>query len=629
MALLNRSRLVLLQPSNMETIMKKIFRTLSFVHRTFVLCTSYIALSLLTSCNMDLYPEDQLSTATYFTSETALREYSNYFYRMLPDPETMYAEEGEHFVAPVPNDLVRGIRDIHSGETYWKKDSWKNLRKINYLLENADQCSNESARRHYMGVAHFFRAYFYFDMLRHFGAVPWYDHVINADDESELRRERDSRDVVIKHIIADLNAAISELPEAHSVYEVNSWTAFALKSRVCLFEGTFRKYHAGTTFNGGSSVYPVELPWNDLLQQAADASLKLMNDGGYALYTTGTMPYRDLFATIVPQADEVIWARGYAADLNIKHNAQAWSVARSTGFTKRFADLYLMQDGTPFTDKEGFDTLTYMDVFKNRDPRMAQTIHAPGYVQKGADKTSAVNLQMSLTGYKYIKYCMESGYNTWGGSVCAIPIFRLAEVLLNYAEAKAELGTLTQADLDKSINMLRDRVGMPHLNLTQANAHPDASLTSTTGYGFSSPVLLAHPNKGVLLEIRRERLIETPLEGLHLYDILRWREGHLFTLPRLGLFFPREGKYDLTGDGKANILLSATKKSGGIGVTCLVLDQDIFLSETTKGNMVAYKDMIMQWNEQRDYLFPVPITERTMTLGKLSQNPGWVDNISF
>ena len=582
-----------------------------------------------TSCNMDLAPEDQLSTVTYFKSGTALKEYSNYFYRMMPDPETMYAEEGEHFVAPVPNDEMRGIRDIHSGEAYWSKDVWKTLRKINYLLANADQCSDADARTHYVGVAHFFRAYFYFNMLQRFGAVPWYDHVINADDKESLNRPRDSRDLVVRNIIADLDMAVDELPAMRSAYEVNKWTALALKSRVCLFEGTFRKYHSGTTFNGGSSVYSEVLPWDDLLQQCADASLTLMQEGGYSLYTTGAEPYRMLFATLTPQTEEIIWARAYSKDLDIKHNAQAWSVARATGFTKRFADLYLMTDGTPFTSQAGYETVQYLDIFANRDPRMAQTIHAPGYIQMGADKTYAVNLQMSLTGYKYIKYIMESTYNTWGGSVCTMPIFRVAEVYLNYAEAKAELGTLTQSDLDKSVNLLRDRVGMAHLDMAVANANPDASLTNVNGYGFSSPVLLAHPNKGVLLEIRRERLIETSLEGLHYWDIMRWREGHLFTLPRLGLYFPGEGKYDLTGDGKANILLSATKKSGGLGVTCLVFDQDIFLSNGTSGNMVAYKDMIMQWNEDRDYLYPIPITDRTMTSGALSQNPGWIDGLQY
>lgn len=584
---------------------------------------------LFVSCNMDLYPEDQLSTATFFTSETALREYSNYFYRMLPNPETMYAEEGEHFVAPVPNDEMRGIRDIHSGESWWSKDNWKNLRKINYLLENADQCENVEARNHYKGVAHFFRAYFYFDMLRHFGAVPWYDHVINADDTASLKRPRDSREVIMQHIIADLDSAEIELPDMRTPYEVNKWTALALKSRACLFEGTFRKYHANGTFNGGSDVYNTVLPYEEMLRLSAEASLQLMDEGGYSLYTTGEQPYRMLFATLIPQDNEVIWARAYSNELDIKHNAQAWSTARATGFTKRFADLYLMRDGSRFTDMPEYDTLTYLNVFTNRDERMVQTIHAPGYIQMGESKSYPVNMQMTLTGYKYIKYIMETTYNTWGGSVCSMPIFRLAEIYLNYAEAKAELGTLTQADLDCSVNQLRDRAGVAHLNLATANANPDNSMTSEAGYGFSSPVLLAHPNKGVLLEIRRERLIETPLEGLHYWDIMRWKEGHLFTLPRLGLYFPGEGKYDLTGDGKANILLSPIKKSGGIGVTCLVFDQDIFLSEGTSGNMVAYKDMIMQWNEEKDYLYPVPITDRTMTMGGLTQNPGWNDGLSY
>lgn len=583
---------------------------------------------ILSGCNMNLYPEDELSTATYFTSETALKEYSNYFYRMMPDPETMYAEEGEHFISPIPSDLVVGIRDIHSGEAWWKKDNWKNLRKINYLLVNAHQCENVEARDHYRGVAYFFRAYFYFDMLRHFGAVPWYDAPLNAEDKEQLNKPRDSRDVVFNHIVEDLDSAFALLPKTRTAYEVNAYTALALKSRACLFEGTFRKYHAGSTFNGGSTVYNEQLPWEDILTLAANCSYELMNSG-YKLYTSGEEPYRDLFATLTPQESEVIWARAFSNDLNIKHNAQAWSVARTTSFTKRHADLYLMKDGTRFNQVQGYDTLGYLKVFENRDPRMAQTIHAPGYIQKGATKTYAVNMSMTTTGYKYIKYIMESAYNNWGGSVCSMPIFRLAEVYLNYAEAKAELGTLTQADLDNSINLLRDRVGVAHLNLVAANANPDEAMLSKNGYGFASPLLASHPNKGVLLEIRRERMVETPLEGLHLWDVIRWKEGQLFTLERLGLYFPGEGKYDLTGDGKANILLSPTRKSGGIGVTCLVFDQDIHLTNGTSGNMIAYKDMIFKWDENKDYLWPIPIMDRTTTLGALSQNPGWIDNISF
>ena len=581
-------------------------------------------IGILSGCNMNLYPEDELSTATYFTSETELKEYSNYFYRMMPDPETMYAEEGEHFISPIPSDLVVGIRDIHSGEAWWKKDNWKNLRKINYLLVNAHQCEDIAARDHYRGVAYFFRAYFYFDMLRHFGAVPWYDAPLNAEDKEQLNKPRDSRDVVFNHIVEDLDSAFALLPKTRTAYEVNAYTALALKSRACLFEGTFRKYHAGSTFNGGSSVYNEQLPWEEILTMAANCSYELMNSG-YKLYTSGEEPYRDLFATLTPQESEVIWARAFSNDLNIKHNAQAWSVARTTSFTKRHADLYLMKDGTRFNQVQGYDTLGYLKVFENRDPCMAQTIHAPGYIQKGATKTYAVNMSMTTTGYKYIKYIMESAYNNWGGSVCSMPIFRLAEVYLNYAEAKAELGTLTQADLDKSINVLRDRVGMPHLDMATANANPCAYMEKCY------PNVSQSANKGVIMEIRRERLIETPLEGLHYWDIMRWREGKAFTQPYLGIYFPGPGKYDMTGSGKASINLMEEGQTGGggIGVTKLYLGSDVILTNGTLGNMWAFSTLNFQFDENKDYLYPIPTNERVLTNGALTQNPGWNDGLSF
>lgn len=582
----------------------------------------------LSSCNMDLFPEDQISTETYFTSEIELQQYTNYFYRMLPNPETMYAEEGEHFLAPTPSDEMKGIRSLHSGDSYWSSSAWKTLRKVNYYLENSYRCEDAAARAHYDGVAYFFRAYFYFNMLRYFGAVPYYDQAIAADNNEELTKPRDSRDYVINHIIADLDSAIAKLPENHSPYEVNKWTALALKSRACLFEGTFRKYHAGDAFNGGSDVYNETLSGDNLLQLCAEASLELMQNGGYSLYNEGSEPYRDLFASISARDCEMIWARAYSNELDIKNNAQAWSVARQTGFTKRFVNLYPMKSGEAFTSQDGYDKVLYVDEFKDRDPRMAQTIHAPGYIQKGQEKTAAVNLSMTITGYKYIKYIMESNYNNWGSSITCMPIFRLAEVYLNYAEAKAELGTITQADLDMSVNRLRDRVGVGHISLAAA-ATPDSYLASPDGYGFSNPILASNPNKGIVLEVRRERMIETPLEGLHYWDVMRWKEGHLFTLPRIGMYFPDLGKYDLTGDGKPNVQLATEKKAAGIGVTNMIVDVDIFLTESTKGNMAAYRNQDFVFNEGKDYLYPVPLQERTLTSGKLSQNPGWVDGIEF
>lgn len=578
-----------------------------FLTATLVLCTA---------CNMDKYPQDKLSPETYFSSEQELQLYTNYFYSLMPSGSELYGEEGDHFVAPVPSRDVQGTRLIPSSDSKW---DWTMLRKINFYLEHSSNCTDESARAHYDGVAHFFRAYFYFLKVRNYGDVPWYDQVIASSDSALLNKPRDSRAVVVEHILSDLDAAISELPDAHTPYEVNKWTALALKSRVCLFEGTFRKYHDGDVFN------PDHLPWQSLLEQCADASLTLINEGGYSLCTQGAEPYRDLFASLEANPDEYIWARRYSNDLNIKNNANAWSVARTTGFTKRFVDMYLMADGTRFTDIAGHDTLTYINECRNRDPRMAQTIHTPGYIQKGATKTAAVNLKQTFTGYKYIKYVMESTYNTWDGSLVCLPIFRLGEVYLNYAEAKAELGTLTQADLDASVNILRDRVSMPHLDLAAANANPDAYMESCY------PNVDQGANKGVILEIRRERMVETPLEGLHFWDIMRWREGKAFTQPLLGMYFPRPGRYDLTGDGKANVALNAPGQSGGggIGVTSLTIGTDVILTSETSGNMQAFSELSFTFDEGKDYLYPIPSNERTITNGAITQNPGWKDGLNF
>ena len=203
--------------------------------------------------------------------------------------------------------------------------------------------------------------------------------------------------------------------------------------------------------------------------------------------------------------------------------------------------------------------MTYADECKDRDPRMAQTVYCPGYIQRGETRTYATDLAKCPTGYKYIKYVMEAKYNVWDASLVPLPIFRLGEIYLNYAECLAELGTLTQADLDISVNKLRDRVGMPHLKLADANANPDPVLLSAeTGY----PNVSKDGNTGVILEIRRERMVEMPLEGVHYNDILRWREGQAYTKPFYGQYFPGEGKYDLTGDGRANVCLYTDKKPG-------------------------------------------------------------------
>lgn len=572
---------------------------------------------LLAGCSMDLAPEDKLTEETFFTSAMELQQFSNSFYRLMPTGETMYEEQGEHFVSFTPSREVLGTRIVSANDDNW---SWSALRDINFFLAHTNQCKDEEVRHRYEAVGYFFRAYFYFQKLQYFGEVPWYNKVLNSDDKQMLAKPRDSRDLVVDSILSDLDKAYMYLPRTHTPYEVNAWTALALRSRVCTFEGTFRKYHDGDVFN------PNHLPWQELLEEGAKASLTLMQEGGYSLYDKGEQPYRQLFASVDANPDEYIWARRFSVDLDIKNNANAWSVARATGFTRRFVNLYLNSDGTRFTDKAGYETMQYLEECENRDPRLSQTVQTPGYIQYGAEKSSPVNLKMTFTGYKYIKFVMEAKYNTWGSSVVCLPIFRYAEVLLNYAECKAEAGTLTQNDLDISVNLLRDRVHMPHIDMAWSNANPDAYMESAeTGY----PNVDKGANKGVILEIRRERLIETPLEGLHYWDIMRWKEGKTFEKPLYGMYFPGEGKYDLTGDGKPNVQIATEKKSGGIGVTNLVIGEDIVLSEGTKGYMWAHSGLEFNWDEGRDYLYPIPTEDRVLTNGSLTQNPGWRDGLNY
>ena len=582
------------------------------------------AITMLGSCtDMDQVPEDRLSPDTYFRSEAELAQYTNSFYTLEPQVGTFnwFEEESELMQHTTLPREIMGSRPLPSasGDVGW---TWTTLRNINYYLQNSGNCTDSHVRNRYDGVAYFFRAYFYYGMLTKFGEVPWYDQPIGSAQTELLCKPRDSRDVIINHIIEDCDRAFELLlPYGKKTTEVCAWTALALKSRATLFEGTFRKYHAGKTFN------PNSLSGDELLKTCAEASLKLMKEGGYSLYTSGAEPYRDLFATISPRTEEVIWARIYGDQVGGKHNANDESKTRMTGLTKRFVNLYLNSDGTPFTDNPNWKTMEFADECQNRDPRMSQTVLCQGYMQMGQTKLQAPALKSTQGTYQYIKYVMDDSYDAYNSSRASMPIFRLGEVYLNYAEALAELGTLKQNDLDISINKLRDRVGMPHLSLTYANAHPDQYLMSED-WGY--PNVTRSANTGVILEIRRERMIELAMELVHYNDILRWREGKVYEKPFYGMYFPAPGKYNINST-KANICIYTGNKPSGIGLTFLEIDKDIFLSEGDHGFAVRFGSDAFKrtWHEDRDYLYGIPVNERSLSNGALSQNPGWNDGLPF
>ena len=594
----------------------------------------------LTSCNdyLNRVPKSTMAPENYFRSETDLQLFSNSFYNNLL-PKAPYEEMSDQLVGKSLTAVQRGgnTRTVPASGGGWSSGSgsWGDLRKMNTLLASMGQCEDQNAVVKYTALTRFFRAYFYFGMIRRFGDVPWYDKELETTSE-ELYKDRDSREVVMQHMLEDIDYAIANLPSAVSTYRVNRWTALALKARFCLYEGTFRKYHDPAVH---PELYVMPLPADAksasfYLEEAVSAAEELMAEGPYRLAQVDD--YRKLFANVDANKDEFILAIKNDQSLQVCHNATAFAMMVSQanpGFTRKFVASVLMADGTRFTDQPGWETMQFAQEMQNRDPRLSAITVGPGYVYLGDETVSAPDLNCTKTGYQVAKFVMDKTLPEWGRvdkSYNDMPVFRLAEVYLNYAEAKAELGTLTQEDLDKSINLLRDRVGMPHLDMTASNDNPDPYLGSAE-FGYRN---VSGANKGVILEIRRERALELAMEGFRLSDLTRWREGKCLEQPIYGVYFPGKGMYDLTGDGVAdiNIWTGVNPKSKDMVDFELGVNTGIILSGDTSGYMDYHKNTARTFDENRDYYYPIPSKERQLyhEAGKnLTQNPGWVDGLSY
>lgn len=562
---------------------------------------------------LDYQPKDRLSPDTYFKTETDCELWTNNYYTVFPSAEGIYSEPYDVIVRDVLADEISGVRKPMPTDGNW---NWEKLREMNFFLSRASQVEDESVRLEYEGLTRFFRAYFYFEKVKRYGDVPWVDRPLGSDEE-ELYKGRDSRESVMEKVMEDVDFAIANLPEVQNVYRVTRWTARALKSRIALFEGTFRKYH-------GLDGY------EEFLQECVNASEPFLT-GPYSIYTSGSTPYQDLFTSQNAIETEIILARAYTSAISgMTHDVNGHLTGATMGrpgMTRNVVNMYLMRDGSRYTDQENYAIKTFVEECKNRDLRMAQTLRTPGYKRIGGSKELAPDLSRSTTGYQLIKYLTEEKYDANKASTNDMPLFRLAEVLLNYAEAKAELGTLKQADLDNTIRPLRVRAGLPDLDMEEANANPDPYLSSPeTGYAN-----VTGDNKGVILEIRRERTLETPMEGLRYWDIMRWKEGKRFEKPIEGLYFPGTGEYDLDGNGSVDVCIYDTEKAPGnsADVLYLKLGTDIVLSKGTSGNVLAHSTQQRIWNEARDYLYPIPTDDRVLTQGAISQNPGWNDGLPF
>ena len=596
---------------------------------------SLFVLLCFTACDfLNEIPQDRLSPESYFKTETDLQLFTNPLYNNILDKDA-YEHQSDHCVHLNLSDELHGMtyRTVPATGGGW---SWGTLRRINTFLTYSSSCEDASVVTHYNAVARFFRAMFYFEKVKRFGDVPWVETELGSTDE-QLYAPRDNREFVIQKCLADVDFAIENLPEDVSTYRVNKWAAYALKAEMCLYEGTYRKYHAGH-----AASLP-ELPSDAMsvdsyLELAAEAAFEVMDCGKYKL----APDYRTLFAQVDADKNEYILAIKNDLSLQVYNNTTAYATMSTQGcpgLTKKFVDSYLMKDGTRFTDKEGWATMQFKEQVADRDPRLAASMVTPGYTRIGSTDVLAPDLTCSSTGYQLAKWVMDvtlPQVNRVDMSYNDMPVFRLAEMYLIYAEAIAEHSTkaLTQNDLDISVNLLRARVGMPAMTL---GVTADPYLTSAQ-YGYTNPILLGDSDLAIILEIRRERAIELFKEGFRWDDLMRWKEGKCIEQEMYGMYFPALGEYELSGDKSADLVLyEGSKPAEKAGVQAIKVNTTTFkLTEGTKGYVDPHRlvedptnptALSRSFNEERDYLYPIPSTERSLNPA-LTQNPNWVDGLT-
>lgn len=607
----------------------------------------FVAALGFTSCEgfLTKTPETSLSPNTYFSSEAELDLWANKFYNdILPTADNLAELNADDNGSSTSLTAIqKGTRTPSSKS--WSEDTWKPLRNINYMLEN-NKCSDANVKARYDGTCYFFRAWFYYDMVRTYGDIPWYDHVIGSSDKEDLNKPRDPRGYVMLKVIQDLDKAYELLPAkwpTNAVYHVSKDAALALKSRAALFEGTFRKYHKGSDFvpTDEQTFDGVTISSEWFLQQAADAASKMI--GTRKLYTGNTLgladkatnaSYREYFVLEDAETDETILSRRYNVDILVRHGIQFSYKSQHRSASNRMMNHYLLANGKPVSSVSGYETMQFDKVFENRDPRMAQTIQGPGFVMVDVDettkqhKTEAISFERTFNGYRVIKYISDASHETATTSTTDYPIMRYAEVLLNYAEAKAELGTLTDDDVAKTIDVIRARVGMPAMATVptvvdplMAEYYPEADGTQ----------------RAAILEIRRERTVELFCEGFRQWDMLRWGEGKYLT-PKAtsgfqGIYVPGLGNYDLDKDGKIDLCLySGTKPTTTAPASNIIeIGSTWTLTGGTGGGgyLTYYGAEDYEWVEGQDYLWPIPADQRSLTNGALTQNPGWDDGLSF
>lgn len=589
-----------------------------------------------TSCfDMNQEPQGEMSTVGAFTTVSEINMYLNMFYQgSVPvmgggtvnntaiKTQSISSTNGIAFGDANSDNLYPNAIDTRlAGETSLSNaaelDDYKAIRNVNFLLQNITNCEDKGTDyEQCLGEAYYFRAAYYYHLLVNYGGVTWVEDQLDPDSEL-MKRPRNTRTEIVDYILNDLKDAITYLKEQdnNATRRVHRDVARALKSEVALFAATWEKYHRAENdpFYDKTLTNP-DAKIKEWLELAATAAKEVIDRNVWSIHSTGKplTDYRDMFIdTDLSDNQEVLWWKEYNASAGIGHNVTYYACqgGGQIGVSASLVDDYLTIDGKPFTGNAKLEAKrTYGAELSPelRDPRLSQTVFMPGQ-QIRNDGTlyawpplDATNYHQNTTGYSILKYeefntSNSAAYTTANRSQTPAIQVRYADILLNYAEALAELdGANNASEIQKALHPLRVRVNMPDVDF-------DREYNTDADYPF-------HNLDKYIQAVRRERRVEKALENCRLTDILRWAAadelivgktptGALYTGSTLGEHF--EG--------------------------IMTVGSNIWLKD---GYIVSFNNTNYpngwQFDVDRDYLLPIrQEMVGGLTGGLWEQNPGW------
>ncbi len=362
---------------------------MKFIKNTIYL---FLGMQIFISCekHLDRFPLDKITEVDFWSSPNDLKLYVNQFYTSFPTHNgytggLFWADNNsDNMIWGTYNTRLAGFNtEANSNGNYNAMTTlnwdYSKIRACNIAIENLYRIKGAAAALNtYTGELYFFRAYYYYHLVKTYGDVPWVNKSMNIDDE-DLYKARTPRTIVIDSVLADLHKAIGLLGSKSNSesHRLNRESALLFRSRVALNEGTWQKYHAGTEFGTAGAN------WNAYLDTAAVSAKRLIDMNTAALYTsaTPTTYFADLFGNNDPTAiKEILLWKKYDLNLAQSHRTQQYLYSGgNVGLSKSLVESFLCTDGLPISVSslyQGDDSTARL--VQNRDPRLTQSMWIPG-----------------------------------------------------------------------------------------------------------------------------------------------------------------------------------------------------------------------------------------------------------